>query len=100
MPALPTAKRQMLRSLGVTRDGRAVEGLLASCEALTRGDSLWAVSFLCLRVSGGELQNRVYQKGTEEIAAEKHRRIETLSPAISSVPFPGAIGSRLFGYCQ
>ena len=36
MPALPTAKRQMLRSLGVTRDGRAVEGLLASGEALTR----------------------------------------------------------------
>ena len=45
MPALPTAKRQMLRSLGVTRDGRAVEGLLACVEALTRGASLWAASF-------------------------------------------------------
>ena len=30
-----------LRSLGVTRDGGAVEGLLASGEALTRGGSLW-----------------------------------------------------------
>ena len=37
MPALPTAKWQLLRSLGVTRDGRAVEGLLASGEALTQG---------------------------------------------------------------
>ena len=36
MPALPTAKWQLLRSLGVTRDGRAVEGLLASGEALTQ----------------------------------------------------------------
>ena len=27
-------------------------------------------------------------RGTEEIAAEKHRRIERFSPAISSVPFP------------
>jgi hypothetical protein len=28
LPMLPTAKRQMLRTLGVTRDGRAAEGLL------------------------------------------------------------------------
>jgi hypothetical protein len=41
VPMLPTAKRQMLRALGVTRDGRAVEGLLACVEALTRDGSLW-----------------------------------------------------------
>ena len=41
-PALPTAKRQTLRSLGVTRDGRAMKGLLACVEALTRDGSLWA----------------------------------------------------------
>jgi hypothetical protein len=29
VPTLPTAKRQTLRSLAVTRDGRAVKGLLA-----------------------------------------------------------------------
>ena len=51
MPALPTAKRQMLRSLGVTRDGRAVEGLLACVEALTRGGSLWAISPFAGRAS-------------------------------------------------
>jgi hypothetical protein len=29
VPMLPTAKRQMLRTLAVRRDGRAAEGLLA-----------------------------------------------------------------------
>ena len=72
MPALPTAKWQLLRSLGVTRDGRAVEGLLASGEALTRGGLLGAISFrrpgvLCLRVSESEGETPLFRcfRGSE-----------------------------------
>ena len=79
MPALPTAKWQMLRSLGVTRDGRAVEGLLASCEALTRGCLLGTVSFrrpgvLCLRVSESEGENRLLRRSCRYFRGAKGDR--------------------------
>ena len=44
LPALPTAKRQSF-ARSVSRDGRAVKGLLACVEALTQAGLPWATSF-------------------------------------------------------
>jgi hypothetical protein len=83
MPALPTAKWRLLRSLGVTRDGRAVEGLLASGEALTRRGLLGAISFrrpgvLCLRVST-EGENPPFRRSFRDfrrVKGDRERRRE------------------------